>query len=602
MKYGNLLIVVLLWSGVDICLSQDASEENQKPIEKIQLVADHIIDSNPFQYQLFPSKKKNSISDLNVVDFGRTFGNQDAAVAYAITWLEAREAQVFSIGLEYSDGIKIFLNDSIVYSDYSDRSAKINIEERNLGLSQQLDLPLRKGRNKLVVKSESSGGQWAIYLKAITKEKNPPTLGLMNEPLISDEVAKLTNWLVIGPFENNLSGERRGGLNIEHIPESLFEIGKLYQGKKEKVAWTVPKIEILADAVPIDPIWGSYLNYNYHTAGVAWAMMKLTEATGEQRFDAYAKKYTDFMIQTKPFVHYQMKVLNAYRSVNNQMIDTPLLDFTLAPTLPFIYRLIKDKEFGNRAEYVTWVNEMTHYARNEQLRLNDGHYARLTPKVKTTWVDDMFMGLPYLVHAAILATDKTLKRELLDDAASQILSFNNEVWNSQAKLYQHAQYSEEKVVMPHWSRANGWGIWAITEVLNVLPKNHTDYQAILKHYRTHLNSLVRYQDADGFWKNVIDVDSRQETSGTAIFTMAIARGINRGWLKRAAYEKYVLKGWHALDSVIEEDGTVRNICMGTMSSEDVNYYLNRPIVDDDSHGMLGLIVAAIEVQKMIDGK
>jgi unsaturated rhamnogalacturonyl hydrolase len=40
--------------------------------------------------------------------------------------------------------------------------------------------------------------------------------------------------------------------------------------------------------------------------------------------------------------------------------------------------------------------------------------------------------------------------------------------------------------------------------------------------------------------------------------------------------------------------------MGTMCSEDLNYYLSRPIVDDDSHGMLGLIMAGIEVQKMID--
>lgn len=602
MKYSGLLMVILLWSVGDACLAQGRSEEYQKPIEKIQLVADHIIDSNPFQYQLFPSKKKKNISDLNFVDFGRTFGTQDAAVAYAITWLEVKEAQEFSIGLEYSNGIKIFLNDSVVYSDHSDRSAKITIEERNLGLSQQLELPLRKGRNKLVIKSETPGGQWAVYLKAIAKNEDQPTLGLMNEPLISEELAKLTNWLVIGPFENKLSGERRGGLNVGHIPESRFEIGKLYEGVKEKVTWTVPKIEILADAVPIDPIWGSYLNYNYHTAGVAWAMMQLAEATGERRFDSYAKRYTDFMIQTKPFVQYQMEVLNAYRSVNNQMINTPLLDFTLAPTLPFIYRLIVDKEFENRADYVDWVDEMTHYARNEQLRLNDGHYARLTPKVKTTWVDDMFMGLPYLVYAADLTPDKALKKQLLDDAASQVLSFNDEVWNSQAKLYQHAQYSEERVSMPHWSRANGWGIWAITEVLMALPEDHPDYRAILKHYRTHVNSLVRYQDDDGFWKNVIDVASVQETSGTAIFTMAIARGINRGWLKRKTFESYVLNGWRALNGAIEEDGTVRNICMGTMSSEDLNYYLERPIVDDDSHGMLGLIVAAIEVQKMMDGK
>jgi len=598
MNYKALLLFFAVWSGSNILNGQTGINDLPSPIEKIKLVADHIIASNSFQYKLFPAKREKHISDLNFVNFGRTFGESNAATAYALTWLETEEAQSFPIGLEYNNSISIFLNDSLIYSDRAKSNSKITIEERNLSLSKEVVLQLLPGRNKLLIKSETVGGAWTVYLKAEKKDKKDPKLGLANHPLISEEVSKLSNWLVIGPFEN----ESAQNSNASHMLESNFEIGKLYQGKNNLVTWSIPRIELLADAVPIDPIWGSYLNYNYHTGGVAWAMMQLSEVTGAERFDVYAKKYTDFMIETKPFIKYQIEELNAYKSVNNQMINTPLLDFTLAPTLPFIYRLIKEKDFDNRTDYVTWVDEMTQYALNDQLRMNNAHYARLTPKVKTTWVDDMFMGLPYLVYAANLTDDLSLRQSLLDDAASQVLSFNKEVWNTQEELYQHAQYSEQKVRMPHWSRANGWGIWAITEVLQVLPKNHPNYRRILKHYRNHVKSLVRYQDSDGFWNNVIDEPSRQETSGTAIFTMAIARGINKGWLKRSDYEKHVLKGWRALDSVIEEDGTVRNICMGTMSSEDLDYYLNRPFVDDDSHGMLGLIVAAIEVQKMIDSK
>jgi len=124
----------------------------------------------------------------------------------------------------------------------------------------------------------------------------------------------------------------------------------------------------------------------------------------------------------------------------------------------------------------------------------------------------------------------------------------------------------------------------------------------LKHYREHVETLVKYQVAEsGFWNNVIDVPaSGAETSGTAILTMAIARGINQGWIAREKYEAAVLNGWKALDSVISSEGEVAGICMGTMCSEDINYYLQRPILDNDSHGILGLIMAGIEVEKLLN--
>jgi rhamnogalacturonyl hydrolase YesR len=105
----------------------------------------------------------------------------------------------------------------------------------------------------------------------------------------------------------------------------------------------------------------------------------------------------------------------------------------------------------------------------------------------------------------------------------------------------------------------------------------------------------------GFWHNVLNrPDSYQELSGTAIFTMAMARGINQGWLDRKKYEPTVLAGWKAIASSVEKDGTVHSICVGTMSSEDVEYYMERPKIDNDSHGIIGLVFAAIEMDKMLN--
>jgi rhamnogalacturonyl hydrolase YesR len=230
------------------------------------------------------------------------------------------------------------------------------------------------------------------------------------------------------------------------------------------------------------------------------------------------------------------------------------------------------------------------------------NYTRNTPEEFTVWTDDMFMGIPFLMQVAQYTASEELRKAFYDDAAQQVLDFGQHVWNEDARLYMHAGYtSRPEVKLPHWSRANGWAIWAMSDVLMALPRNHPGYNKVLRQYRLFVNSLVRYQNAEGFWHNVIDrADSPAEVSGTAIFTMAMARGIRYGWLERKRFLPVVMKGWQAVASEIEDDGTVHKICVGTMCSEDMNYYINRPFYDNDTHGSFAVIFAGMEVQQMLD--
>jgi rhamnogalacturonyl hydrolase YesR len=266
--------------------------------------------------------------------------------------------------------------------------------------------------------------------------------------------------------------------------------------------------------------------------------------------------------------------------------------------------MMHEPSFPGRPQYKEHLDRMLDYALNKQVRLPGSNiFTRITPEVYTTWVDDMFMGLPFLAMYARYTNDTSLKRRLLDDAVHQVFGFRQQVWNADAQLFMHARYSGRDVRLPHWSRANGWGIWAISEVLTALPKNHPRYRALLTFYQEHVKSLIRFQNERGFWPNVLDrKDSRDEVSGTAIFTMAIARGIRLGWLDKKEYLRYCDKGWQAITSQILEDGTVQNICYGTMCSEDVNYYMNRPFYDNDTHGLFAVIFAGIEMQRLKQAK
>ena len=208
------------------------------------------------------------------------------------------------------------------------------------------------------------------------------------------------------------------------------------------------------------------------------------------------------------------------------------------------------------------------------------------------------MGIPFLIQAALLSDIEEEKYTYFNDAANQVLNFNTQVWDEEAKLYMHAKYLNRNIKLPHWSRANGWAAWAMSEVLMYLPKNHPKYKDILRHFRNFIDSLVRLQDDNGFWHNVLDrKDSPVEVSGTAIFTMAIARGVTHGWLSRK-YSAVAEKGWNAIKKEIEPDGTTHKICAGTMCSADEQYYVNRTFYDNDTHGLFAVIAAAIEMHNM----
>lgn len=577
------------------------------PLDIVRKIGDRLIRETPFEYRLEAAPVVRTLDRMHFVDFGRTFGLGRPATAYAWTRVTAPREMSLVLEIEHNDGCRVWLNGVVVYEAAGDRDLGLKFDERSIVMSHRFEVSLRKGANTLLVKSETRGSEWAVFLQppatngAVPEEPEcHPEIGLHGVERVSREIASLSNWLLAGPFANPAGGGGRTGLDTPCAPESEFRFGRMYPGLDGPVTWTIPKVEILGSM--IDPLpWGTNYNWNYHNGGVAWAMRELADLSGDARYADYAARFCDFHLDGIPFVEHQVKTLHAVESANHFIIDTPLLDFTLAPSLPFIRRLRDEPEFPGRRRYEAWVERMVRYARDEQVRLPGyGIFTRTTPVKYTTWVDDMFMGIPFLVHASLLARDGETRAALLDDAARQVLAFNSQVWDDEAELYMHARYFGNPAKLPYWSRCNGWALWAASEVLAHLPENHPDFRAILAHFRVHCSSLLRFQHSGGLWPNVLNrPDSTPEVSGSAIFVMAMARGIMRGWLERGVFEPAVLKGWSGLVGKIDGDGAVHGICMGTMCTEDVEYYVNRPFYDNDTHGLFAVLFAGIEVERLL---
>ena len=97
------------------------------------------------------------------------------------------------------------------------------------------------------------------------------------------------------------------------------------------------------------------------------------------------------------------------------------------------------------------------------------------------------------------------------------------------------------------------------------------------------------------WHQVLDhPESYEETSCTAMFILAMARGLRNGWLDKK-YRPVVDRAWTALKSKIDNDGTVHGICRGTGIGFSLNFYYERETFDNDPRGLGAVITAAVEM-------
>jgi rhamnogalacturonyl hydrolase YesR len=152
----------------------------------------------------------------------------------------------------------------------------------------------------------------------------------------------------------------------------------------------------------------------------------------------------------------------------------------------------------------------------------------------------------------------------------------------------------------HWGRANGWAIMAMAELLTELPSNHPQRAQVLSIFRAHADALRRVQAPSGLWHQLLDrPDSYQETSASAMFVFAIARGIRYGWLSNATYRPVVIRGWNGLTTKVNSIGQVEGTCVGTGLGWDDTFYLNRPTSVNAAHGYGPVLLAGQDVINLL---
>ena len=388
-----------------------------------------------------------------------------------------------------------------------------------------------------------------------------------------------------------------GAKSIQEITETLDRVYTFLEEETasklidSKTNTAVSNLKNLNKNTVFEP--GSFRLTSYEW-GVTYAGMLLaTEATGDEKYANYTTKRLKLFADIAPFYIEKFKKDINYPSPIKQSLQPHALDDAGA----ICAAMIKAKRVGFDADLQPLIENFIDYISNKQFRFDDGTLARNRPQPNTLWLDDLFMAVPALAQMGKL----TGEIKYYDDAVRQVRQFSERMFNSEKRLYMHGWVAAmEEHPEFHWARANGWAVMTLVELLDVLPKDHEGYQDVLAQLQSHVKGLAKYQHGTGFWHQLLDRnDTYLETSATAIYTYAMAKAINNGYIDKMAYAPTALLGWNAVATKVNAKGQVEDTCVGTGMGFDPAFYYYRPVNVFAAHGYGPVLLAGSEIILML---
>ena len=213
-------------------------------------------------------------------------------------------------------------------------------------------------------------------------------------------------------------------------------------------------------------------------------------------------------------------------------------------------------------------------------------------RIKTMWADDLYMSCPFLIRLGVLEKSD----DIISYTVDQIRGFAKRLYNEEKKLFSHIYFTDKGANNVFWGRGNGWVMWTLSEVLPHI-KNSDDFEFLHDLFVNLSSSLKKYHSDSGLWRQVIDScdeGSYPETSCTAMFMLALVRGVKHGWIDNS-YIEVIKKAWEGLLKYsIDSEGNVYGVCMGSGCSMEKEYYYGIPTIMNDDHGTGAVLAAASE--------
>jgi unsaturated rhamnogalacturonyl hydrolase len=314
------------------------------------------------------------------------------------------------------------------------------------------------------------------------------------------------------------------------------------------------------------------------------------------------------------YLNYTKKIIDHFITDDGKIRTYDIEEYNLdnIPTgrqLLHLYQITKEEKYKTAA--ASLYKQLAWQPRN-----TIGGYWHKLKYPTQMWLDGLYMAEPFAAEYAVMFNDT----KKFDDIVNQFVWMEKYSRDAKTGLMYHG-WDESKLqkwanpktgLSPEfWSRAMGWYMMALVDVLDYLPANYKRRAELIAILNRLSTALIKFQDTkEGVWWQVTDKANAPlnylESSSSAMFLYALSKAVNKNYISKK-FSPAITKAYNGIIKnfvVMDKDGTVHytkavaGAGLGGTPYRDgsYDYYVNEPKRDDDLKAIGPFIQACIEYE------
>lgn len=352
------------------------------------------------------------------------------------------------------------------------------------------------------------------------------------------------------------------------------------------------------------PVYLAYdstkMNWNYELGFMLYAIWKVYEKTGNQKYYDYVKSNLDYFITST-------SAIKTYSEKKFRLDD-------IAPgrVILNLYKATNDKKYLKSVKLLR--NQLI-----EQPRTKEGGFWHKEIYPNQMWLDGLYMAEPFYADYAITFNEP----KDFDDIANQFILIYKHTVNKKNGLLYHGwdESKSQKWADPKtgdspsfWGRAMGWYLMGLVDVLDYFPKDNKNRKILISILKKESKVLTNFQDKKtNLWYLILDKPYQSgnylEASSSAMFSYVFAKAFNKGYLSKFYLKnaKKILIGLRY--NLIKTDSDNLPRLYNTISGAGLGgkpyrngsfgYYTSESKRINDFKGIAPIILASIEIEKSL---
>lgn len=523
-------------------------------------------------------------------NFGRIFGIPPAfgrTGAAAVTAFSAPRGE-YTLSCTADCTFSVFAGKKQILSgEAGTSSAKIQLNGRKTVFALRTECPENAASwNAEITLTDSDGKQ--VLPESIFFSKETP------------ETRKNHPWAYIGPFKP----EESFAAPLGSLSTSEYSGYKLAGDSPDLRWYRLDEPDLWVRLYNENPLFG---HWNYPLGVTLYGLIeearhydKGEDPAAAKKLFGYIQEHVSQSVASFDYAQFDKRTFGGATSVHHLLTSIDSLD-DCGSFASLMLEVSKDLDIGDYYPIAKYVGD---YIVFEQNRLEDGAFWRKDMMHHfhngTMWADDLYMSVPFLCRYAKL----TCNAAILDDVCNQFKGFKKRLYMKDNGLMAHVfDFNRGMNTAVPWGRGNGWTIFSLTELLQVLPEDHPDRPELMQFYLDLCAAYLKVQDESGMWHQVLNMPSSYpETSCTAMFICAFSRGIRNGWLTgdTSAYREACKKAWAGIERTsVDTKGNVYGVCRGSEFAFNPIYYAEHLLPRlNDTHGIGIVLLAGVELLKI----